>query len=125
MSEITKKRLSKFAVRWFVGSLGLWIAATFLGSESVDYQDQIGVIIISGFLLALVNTIIRPIVVFMTLPAVLLTLGIFMVIINALMVLLVAWLYSPLEISGFGIAVITGLVIGLVNWLVSAILEDK
>ena len=48
-----------------------------------------------------------------------------MVVINALMVLLAAALYGPLEVSGFGVAIITGLVIGLVNWLVSAILEDK
>ena len=115
----------RFFIRWIVSGLGLWIAAELLGGESISYQGQLSVIIISGLSLAIINTIIRPIVVFFTLPAVLLTLGIFMIVINALMVLLAAWLYEPLEIDGFGIALITGLIIGLVNWLVSAILEEK
>jgi putative membrane protein len=108
-----------------VSVLGLWIASELLGPESISFGGRVGAVIISGFLLALINTLIKPIVVFLTLPAVLLTLGIFMIVINALMILLVAWLYGPLEVSGFGIAVITGMVIGLVNWLVSAILEKQ
>ena len=120
-----KPRYSKFLVRWAVSILGLWIASELLGNESISYQGRLSAVIISGLILAIVNTLIRPLVVFLTLPAVLLTLGIFMVVINAMMILFAAWLYGPLEVSGFGIAVITGLVIGLVNWLVSAILEEK
>ncbi len=81
-------------------------------------------IIISGLILALINTFIKPLIVFLTLPAVLLSLGIFMVVINALTVLLAARLYGPLEVAGFGVAVVAGIVIGLVNWLVSALLEE-
>jgi putative membrane protein len=117
--------LSRFLVRFGVSVLGLWIASELLGNESLSFGGQLSAVIMSGFLLAVINTLIRPIVVFLTLPAVLLTLGIFMIVINALMILLVAWLYEPLEVSGFGIAVITGMVIGLVNWLVSAILEKQ
>ncbi len=120
-----KKTRTRFLARWFVGSFGLWIAAGLLGSSSINFGGRISAIIISGFVLAVVNTFIRPLVIFLTLPAVLLTLGIFMVVINALMVLLAAWLYGPFEISGFGVAIIAGLIIGLVNWLVSAILEEN
>lgn len=105
--------------------LGLWIASELLGTENLSYGGRIGAILVSGLLIAVVNTVIRPLVIFLTLPAVLLSLGIFMVVINALMILLAASLYGPLEVSGFGIAVITGLIIGFVNWLVSAMLEDK
>ncbi len=118
-----KTAKGRFVVRWFVSSFGLWIASELLGSESISIQGQFGAIIVSGLILALANTFIRPMVVFLTLPAVLLSLGIFMVFINALMVLLAAWLYEPLEVSGFGIAVIAGMIIGLVNWLVSVLLE--
>lgn len=117
--------LSRFLVRWAVSVLGLWVAYELLGPESITFGGRIGAVVFSGFMLAVLNTVLRPVVVFLTLPAVLLTLGIFMIVINALMILLVAWLYEPLEVSGFGIAVITGMVIGLVNWLVSALLEDK
>ncbi len=119
------KTRSRFLARWAVSSLGLWLASELLGNESISFQGRFGAIVISGFVLALVNTFIRPLVVFLSLPAVLLSLGIFMVFINAAMILIAAWLYGPFEVSSFGIAVITGMVIGLVNWLVSAILEEK
>jgi putative membrane protein len=115
----------RFVVRWFVGSFGLWVASELLGNESISFEGRFSVVLFSGLILALVNVFIKPLLVFLTLPAVLLTLGIFMVVINAVVVLLAAWLYGPLEVSGFGIAVITGMIIGLVNWLVTAFLEDK
>lgn len=117
--------LRKFLIRWAVSILGLWIASGLLGNESISFGGKLSAVLGAGFILALVNMIIKPIVVFLTLPAVLLTLGIFMIVINALMVLLAAWLYGPLEVDGFGIAIITGIVIGIVNWLVTALLEDK
>ena len=119
-----KKSRSRFLVRWFVCSLGIWIAAELLGNDSISYGGKVSAIVISGLILATVNTFIKPLVVFLTLPAVLLSLGIFMAVINALMLLLVANLYGPLQVAGFGVAVIAGLVIGLVNWLVSALLEE-
>ena len=125
MSPTKNPKVFKFLVRWGVSVLGLWIASELLGNESISYEGRIGAVVFSGLILAIVNTLVRPIVVFLTLPAVLLTLGIFMVVINALMILLAAWLYGPLEVDGFGIAIITGLVIGLVNWLVSAVIDDN
>lgn len=112
----------RFIVRWVVSSLGLWIAAAFLSTLTYDNQWQ--VLLVSGFILALVNSIIRPVVVLLSLPAILFTLGLFMVVINGLMVYLVAWLYGPLEVSSFWIALVAGLIIGLVNFLVTTILES-
>ncbi len=120
-----KNRKMRFVVRWFVGSFGLWIASEILGNDSISFEGRVSAIVVSGFILALVNVFIKPLVVFLTLPAVLLSLGIFMVAINAMMVLLAAYLYGPLEVNGFGVAIVAGLLIGLVNWLVSALLEDK
>ncbi len=62
--------LARFAFRWFVSSLGLWIAAGLLG-DSIDYQSKLRVIIIAGLVLAIVNTIIKPVVVILSLPAIL------------------------------------------------------
>lgn len=118
-------RTTRFLVRWAVSSLGLWIASELLGNESVSFEGRFSAVIISGLILATVNTVIRPVIVFLTLPAVLLTLGIFMLFINGFMVVLAAWLYGPLEVAGFGVAIVIGIVIGLVNWLVSALLEEK
>lgn len=54
---------ARFLFRWFVSSLGLWIAAGLLGS-SIDYQSKGGVIIMAGLVLAIVNTLVKPLVVF-------------------------------------------------------------
>lgn len=114
----------RFLFRWFVSSLGLWIAAGLLGG-SIDYQDRLRVIIISGLVLAAINTVIKPIVVLLSLPAILFSLGLFMIVINGLMVALASALYEPLHVDNFGAAMLAGMIIGLVNYLVLTILEDK
>lgn len=115
--------VNRFLTRWLVCSLGLWIAANFL-SSSISYGSEIRVIIIAGFVLAIINIVIKPILVIFTLPAILLTLGLFTILINGLTVFLASKLYTPLEITNFWAAVFAGMVIGLVNYLVTAILED-
>jgi putative membrane protein len=115
--------LLRLLLRWFVCSLGLWIAAGLM-SGSISYDERISVIVFGGLILALVNIVIKPIVVIFALPALLLTLGLFMVIINGLMVYLASIFYDPLHISSFWSAVFAGLVIGLVNYLVTTILES-
>lgn len=115
--------LYRFIVRWLVCSLGLWIAAGLLGSH-ISYNSETHVIVIAGLVLAIVNAILRPIVVILSLPAILLSLGLFMVIINGLMVLVVSKLYPSLHVTGFWTAILAGMIIGLVNYLVTAILEN-
>lgn len=119
------KPLPRFLVRWLVCSLGLWIAAGILGSAAINYDSKARVIIIAGLLLAVINMIIRPIVVLLSVPAILLSLGLFMIVINGLMVFLASKLYGSLEVTNFWAAIFAGMVIGLVNYLVTAILEER
>jgi putative membrane protein len=123
MKAMMNRPLYRFLTRWFVCSLGLWIAANFL-SSSINYGSEARVIIVAGLVLAIINIVIKPILVVLSLPALLFTLGLFMIIINGLTVFLVSKLYSPLEITNFWAAVFAGMVIGLVNYLVTTILED-
>lgn len=113
----------RFLTRWFVSSLGLWIAANFL-SSSISYDNKLRVIVIAGLILAIINAILKPILIVFSLPAILVTLGLFMIIINGLTVFIASKLYHPLHITNFWAAVFAGMVIGLVNYLVTAILED-
>lgn len=115
--------LYRFFVRWLVCSLGLWIAAGLLGSH-ITYDGSVGVIVFAGFLLAVVNAVLRPIIVILSLPAILVTLGLFMVVINGLMVYLVSKI-TDLQVANFWVAILAGMIIGLVNYLVTAILEDR
>lgn len=117
--------LARFLVRWFVCGLGLWIAANILGPDRITYDNRLGVIVVSGLVLALINTIIKPLVVILALPALLFSLGFFMIIINAAMVLLASKFYGALDVNNFGAALVAGIVIGLVNYLVTAVLEER
>lgn len=111
-------------MRWFVCGLGLWVASGLLG-DRVSYESRIGVIVTAGLVLAIVNVFIKPLVIILSLPAILFSLGLFIIVINGLMVMLVSKLYSPLHVTNFGAALLAGMVIGLVNYLVTTILEDS
>lgn len=113
----------RFLIRWLVCSLGLWIAAGLF--SGITYDNRLEVIVAAGLILAIVNTIVKPIVILLSLPAILFSLGLFMIIINGLMVTLVSSLYSHLNVESFAAAILAGIVIGLVNYLVTTILEEK
>jgi putative membrane protein len=117
--------LYRFLVRWLVCSLGLWIAAGLLSSFVTFHTtgSRLAAVLISGLILALINAVIRPIVIILSLPAIFFTLGLFMVVINGFSVWLVAQLYGALHVTNFWGAVLAGVVIGLVNYLVTAVLE--
>ena len=112
----------RFVISWSVCGLGIWIASSLLGGR-ISYNNDLKVIIIAGLVLAAVNTIVKPIIVLLSLPAILFTLGLFIIIINGLMLTLVSAIYPSLQIAGFGSALLAGMVIGLVNYLVSTILD--
>ena len=114
----------KFLVRWLVCSLGLWIAASFL-SSSISYGSRGEAIIIAGLVLAIINALLRPILIIFSLPALVVSLGLFMIIINGVTVYIASKLYTPLHITNFWAAVFAGIVIGMVNYLVSTILADS
>ena len=113
------KPIIRFLLRWLVCSLGLWVAASLL-SSNIKYSS-LYVILVAGLVLAVINTFIKPILVIMSLPAILLSVGLFMIIINGVTVFIASKLYTQLHITNFWAAVFAGMVIGLVNYLVTAI----
>ena len=114
----------KFAVRWTASILGLWIAAAILGPERLSTGGDILALVGAGFVLALVNTVLKPLIVFLSIPAILITLGLFMLVVNGLTILIASWIYSPLYVSGLWTAILAGVILALVNFLVSRILKD-
>jgi putative membrane protein len=114
--------LIRLLIRWLVCGLGIWIAAAILGNR-VSYNNDVYVILIASLVLAIINIVLKPVIVILALPAVLLSLGLFMIIINGLMVFLASKLYTPLHVTNFGAAILAGMVIGLINYLVTTILE--
>lgn len=117
-------QIQRFITRWLVCTLGLWIAAGFI-SSSITTQHKLIDTIVAGFILAIVNTLIKPLLIVLSLPAIIFSLGLFMILINGFTVYLVSKLYHPLHITNFWAAVFAGMIIGLVNYLVTTILEAK
>ena len=111
-------------MRWAVSGLGLWIASGILGAGRLSVGNTWGTVIAAGFFLALVNMAIKPLLVILSFPAIILSLGLFMLVLNGFLIMIAHWLYSPLYVKNFGVAVIAGIIIGLVNFLVTKILED-
>ena len=116
--------VTRFLVRWLVSALGLWIAEALLGSSRLSVGTSCGTVIGAGFFLALVNMFLKPLLVFLSIPALLLSLGLFMLVVNGLMILVASWLYSPLYVKNLGVAIVAGIIVGLVNFLVTRVLDD-
>ena len=110
-----------FLIRWVLTSLGLWIVVRLFGHETdVAWTQAVLTYLLAGLIFAMVNSVIKPIITILSLPFVLVTLGLFMLIVNGFMVWLTIILVPNIEMS-FGWAIIGGIVLSLVNYLMSEI----
>ncbi len=116
--------LVKFIFRWAVSALGLWIASALLGSDNLSVGDSWTTVVGAGLFLAIVNTAIKPFLIFLSIPAIIVTLGLFMIVVNGLSIMLAAWLYGPLDVKNIWIAMLAGIILGLINFLVTRVVED-
>lgn len=111
-----------FLVRLLVSALGLWLASELVaGIEVHGGWTLLG----AALLLGIVNAIVRPLLVILTLPATLLTLGLFLLVINAAMLGLVAWMFDGFTISGFWAAFFGALVVSVTGWLASSFIGPR
>ncbi len=112
----------RIAVRWAANSFGLWLAGRIFAG--INYGDDWRVIVVAGLVLSLLNAFIKPILIIFSLPAIVLSLGLFLIMINGFTVWLMSKLVDQFAIDGFGPAVLAGIIIGLVNYAVTTLLED-
>jgi putative membrane protein len=106
-----------FLFRLIITAFGLWAAAAIV--PGVELSGA-GNLILAAFLLGMVNAVIRPFILFFTLPLTVLTLGFFIFVVNGISVALVAWMMPGFELAGFGSAILTSIVVGLTSWFASA-----
>ncbi len=119
-----KRQLLVLVVRWLLNSFGLWVAVRLFGTGYNDsvYTSNLQVFLVAGLVFSIVNAVLKPIVTILSLPAILLTLGLFTVIVNGIMVYISLRLTPGLGMT-FWNSVLTGLVLSLVNYIVSSVLE--
>ena len=114
--------MRKFLARLFITAFGLWLADVILSGVSFDGWVSL---LTAALLLGLVNSIVRPFVIFLTLPITFVTLGLFLFIINGLMVLLVAWLMPQFHVAGLASGVWCSVIVGLTSWIANGITGEK
>ena len=113
--------LLPFLLHWAITSLSLWAAShVFKGIRFADSRA----LIISALLLGFANAIIRPLLIILTFPLTLLTLGLFLLVINALMLLLVAALVRGFTISGFWTALFASLFISVLSFAIGVFVDE-
>lgn len=121
-----RRQLSVFLLRWLLNSFGLWLAVRVLGTgygpEVIDAGA--GVFLLAGLIFSIVNSVLRPVVIVLSLPAILVTLGLFTFIVNGLMVWISLALTPGLQMT-FWHSVITGILLSLINYIVSSALEMR
>src|SRR5665213_2689701 len=103
-----------FLFRAALSMVGLWVATRWVSGISIDDPRTL---VLAGLVLGVVNAIIRPIAVILTFPLTLLTLGFFLLVVNAGMLGLTAWLLRGFHIADFGAALLASLVVSLTGWL--------
>jgi putative membrane protein len=108
---------------WLVNTVALVAVAYLMPSVTIS---SFGAALLASAVLGLVNTIIRPILVLLTLPVTVLTLGLFIFVINGLLFWMVASFLEGFEVAGFWSGVLGALVYSLISWLLSAlVLRDS
>jgi putative membrane protein len=103
-----------FLIRAAIVALGLWLATMWVKGV---YIDGPGTLILAGLLLGVVNSVIRPIAILLTLPMTIVTLGLFLLVINAAMMGLVAWILPGMTLSGFWAAFWCSVVVSVVSFI--------
>jgi len=111
-----------FLIRAAVVALGLWLASQIV--PGVEIRST-GSLIAAALLLGIVNAFVRPILVILTLPITLLTLGLFLLVINGLMVELVSHFLTGFVVVGLGAAILTSIVVTITSWLMSSFIGPQ
>jgi putative membrane protein len=112
----------RFALRFAGNVAAIWVAAKLI--NGVSYGDDAGTLLLAALVLTLANMLVRPLVTFLAIPLIIITLGIALFFVSLAMLLLTAWIVHGFAIDGFWAAVGATILVWLVNVLVSAGARD-
>lgn len=122
----------RWLLRLLANAAALALATWLLSGITLTASDagkKVLVMLIVALIFGIVNAIVKPIFKLVSLPIVIITLGIFLVVINALMLMLTSWLSGLFDlgwhVDGFWTAVLGGLIVAVVSWLLNAFVPDK
>lgn len=114
--------LTPFLLPWAITALSLWVASHIFSGLKFESTSSL---IVAALLLGLANAIVKPLLIVLTLPLTLLTFGLFVLVINALMMLLVAWLVKGFKVSSFWTAFFASIFISLLSIVIGTLVGDS
>ncbi|CAL9518566.1 MULTISPECIES: phage holin family protein [unclassified Streptomyces] len=124
--------MKNFVVKTIANAAALAVAVWLIDKITLTgggTGEKTATLILVALVFGLVNLLVKPIVQVLTFPLFVLTLGLFTLVVNALMLLLTSWLADALDLSfhveGFWTAVLGGLIISIVSWALNMVLPDK
>jgi len=119
--------VSSLLLHWLLNAIALWAAAALI--PGLDFTGGPGRLLLVAAVFGIVNSTLRPLLTILTCPLIVLTLGLFTLVINALMLMVTGWLSEGwnlgFTVSGFWSAFFGGLVVGLTSMVLSGVLEAK
>lgn len=112
--------MTEFILRLAISALGLWLASKIVPGIRVD---SFGSLLAAALLLGIANALVKPLLILLTLPFTIITLGLFLLVINAAMLGLVALFLRGFHVEGFWAALFGAIVVGLTSWVGHAALR--
>lgn len=114
--------MTGFLLRAVITAIGLWLATVWVPGVHIHGA---GTLLLAGVLLGVVNALVRPIAFILTLPITILTLGLFLLVLNAAMVALVAAILPGFHLAGFRAALLTAIIVWLTGWIASWLIGHR
>ena len=114
--------MTRFILRAAIAALGLWLATEWIEGLGIDAPMTL---VVAAILLGIVNAFVRPLLILLTLPFTIVTLGLFLLVVNAAMLALVAALLPGMHVSGFWAAFWGALIVSIVSWIGSMLFGPK
>jgi putative membrane protein len=116
------ENLSPFLLHWGITTISLWVASLIFSGLKFD---NVSSLIASALLLGIANAVIKPLIFILTLPLTLLTLGLFVLVINALMILLVTWLIKGFKVSTFKTAFFASILVSVLSIVIESLVDGS
>jgi putative membrane protein len=111
--------LLRLAVRWAANAVALYVAAWLL--TGITYGDSWWTLLVAAAVFTVVNMWLRPVVRLLSLPLIILTLGLFLFVVNVLMLYVTDWVVPAFEIRTLGAGILGSIIVSLVNWVLHAV----
>jgi putative membrane protein len=120
--DVGSDSMTRFILRAAIAALGLWLATEWIEGLYIDAPMTL---VVAAILLGIVNAFVRPLLILLTLPFTIVTLGLFLLVVNAAMLALVAALLPGMHVTGFWAAFWGALIVSIVSWIGSMLFGPK